>query len=183
MAANENSITISSVVRYMDIAKEANQVAQSSATVRNKLISEKSVNHEKIIVTANSVHKNSTVSVVFSVMAIEAFINEYGITQFSKKFFKTHLDNLSLISKLILIPRLANKRQLDTDGQIYEDAKWLIDLRNSLVHFRISKRDVEDIDYSDPGSQNDFMLEQHSEKAVHAMEALIAYFNSERVDT
>jgi hypothetical protein len=105
-------------------------------------------------------------AVVFSLIAIEAFINEFAIKQFSKKFLKNHLDNLSLISKLILIPKLANKKCLDTDGQLYEDIKWLIDLRNSLVHFHTISISVDDIDYSDPISQRDFMLEQHSERAV-----------------
>lgn len=110
MAEKENTIVLSNVARYMDIAKEANHVAQSTAKTRNDLISKKSSDHNKIIEAGSSVHKTSTVSVVFSAMAIEAFINEYGITQSSKKFFKNHLDNLNLISKLVLIPKLANKR-------------------------------------------------------------------------
>jgi len=183
MAEKENKITLSNVTRYMVIAKEANHVAQSAANTRNDLISKKSLDHEKIIEAASGVHKNSTVSVVFSVMAIEAFINEYGISQFSKNFFKRHLDNLNLISKVVLVPKLANKRQLDTDGQLYEDIVWLINLRNYLVHFYKSERNIEDIDYSDSMSQNDFILEQHSERAFKTMEALISYFNEGTVNT
>jgi hypothetical protein len=183
MAKKENTIVLSNIALYMDIAKEANHFAQSTAKKRNDLIAKKSSDHIKIIEAASSVHKTSTVSVVFSAMAIEAFINEYGISQSSKKFFKNHLDNLHLISKLIIIPKLANKRLLDTNGQLYEDVVWLINLRNYLVHFRKSERNIEDIDYSDPMAQNDFILEQHSERAVKTMEALISFFHEAAVDT
>ena len=183
MAEIENTITLSNVSRFMDIAKEAKHLAQLAADTRNELISKVSVDHDKIIEAASCVHKNSTVSVVFSVMGIEAFINELGIMQFSNKFFKNHLDNLKLISKLVLIPKLLNKHQIDTDGQLYEDLVWLINLRNYLVHFRKSERNLEDIDYSEPMSQNDFIMEQHSERAVNTMVALISYFNDDTDNT
>ena len=51
------------------------------------------------------------------------------------------------------------------------------------MHFRKSERNIEDIDYSDSMSQNDFILEQHSERAVKTMEALISGFYEEVVGT
>jgi len=107
-------------------------------------------------------------------MAIEAFINEFGITNFSGSYFKNHLDKLSLMSKLVIIPKLAKKTELDSDSQLFQDVKWLIEFRNQLVHFRSKRRNITEIDMTNPMSQKDFVMEEHSERAVSSMQSLIA---------
>ncbi|MDD2389231.1 MAG: hypothetical protein PHP23_05805 [Desulfobacterales bacterium] len=168
-----NEISLSSYGRYMSIAAEACDNAKKSASHRNALVGETNIDHEKLIKAASDVHDKATIAIVFSAMAIEAFINEYGISNFSSSYFKNHLDNLSLVSKLVIIPKIANKLELDKSGQVYQEVKWLIELRNHLVHFRFKKRPVKDIDMTDPMLQKDFVMESHSERAVKAMSMLI----------
>ena len=126
---DESEILLSSYGRYQSIAIDASESSQQSALRRNSLITEKNIDHEELVKAASDVHDKAIISIVFSAMTVEAFINEYGISNFSSSYFKTHLDKLSLISKLVLIPKLANKTELDTTGQVYEEVKWLIEFR------------------------------------------------------
>ncbi|MDA3883992.1 MAG: hypothetical protein PF638_00180 [Candidatus Delongbacteria bacterium] len=174
---NGKEISLSSYRRYMSIAAEACDDAKKTASLRNAFVVEKNIDTEKLVNVADDVHKKASIAIVFSAMAIEAFINEYGISNFSSSYFKNHLDNLNLISKLVLLPKLANKIELDKTGQVYQDVKWLIEFRNHLVHFRFKKKPVKDIDMTNPLLQKDFVTENHSVRAVKAMTVLIETLN------
>lgn len=169
----DNDILFSNYSRYVSIATEAADNAKESALFRNKLVTEKNIDHEQLVEAASNVHNKATIAIVFSAMAIEAFINEYGVSNFSGSYFKTHLDNLSLMSKLILIPKLANQVELDRTGQVYQEVKWLIEFRNYLVHYRSKKKQVQEIDMTDPMLQKDFVMESHSDRAIKAMTLLM----------
>lgn len=47
----------------------------------------------------------SIVSVVFSALSLEAFINDYASQRLSKSYFDNYLDKLDLVSKWVVIPR------------------------------------------------------------------------------
>jgi len=89
-----------------------------------------------------AIQRSAMVSVIFSALALEAFINYYGIDRFSRGFFDTHLDSLNTVSKWLILPKLTVGRQLSTDGQPYELLIGLFRLRNKLVHYKTRKKRI-----------------------------------------
>ena len=89
-----------------------------------------------------AIQRSAMVSVIFSALTLEAFINNYAIERFSRSYFDNHLDKLSPVSKWIVIPKLITGNAIDTDGQPYERLKKLFKLRDKLVHYKTKKKKV-----------------------------------------
>ena len=82
--------------------------------------------------------------VIFCALAVEAYINHYGIARLSKNYFSTYLDKLDLFAKWIIVPRIVTGKQLDPGSNSLQDLGWLIRLRNRLVHYKSKKIELED---------------------------------------
>jgi len=95
------------------------------------------------------IQRFAMISVVFSVMTIESYINEYGIENFSKSYFNNYLDKLDLKSKWVICPKLVTGKQIDTSSQTFELLGKLIALRNSLVHDKTRKKRISEVNESD----------------------------------
>ena len=81
-----------------------------------------------------AIQDSAIVTVVFSLMTIESFINNYAIKHFSRSYFDKYLDKLDIKSKWIIYPRLITGKQINTHSQAFELLGDLITLRNRLVH-------------------------------------------------
>jgi hypothetical protein len=89
----------------------------------------------------------SMVSVVFSALALEAFINHYAHEKLTKSYFENYLDKLDLVSKWIVLPRLTHRRQPDPGSHGMNLLRWLVSLRNSLVHYKSKTKTISKLDW------------------------------------
>ena len=97
----------------------------------------------------DAIQRYAMKTVVFSIMSIESFINNYGIENFSRSYFDNYLDKLDIKSKWVIYPRLVTGKQIDTDSQAFELLGKTIALRNRLVHDKARKKPVSKITDSD----------------------------------
>lgn len=80
------------------------------------------------------IQRLAMITVVFSSMTLESYINYYGTERFSKSYYEKYLDNLNLKGKWVIVPSLANGKQINTDSEAFDLLNELISLRNKLVH-------------------------------------------------
>lgn len=73
-------------------------------------------------------------AIVFSALCVEAAINNYAGIHFGDKYSEKHLQSLDVISKWVIIPKLACGKSIDKSGSAFEALTRLIRSRNSLVH-------------------------------------------------
>lgn len=110
----------------------------------------------------------SMVAVVFAALALEAFINDYGREKLSKAYFENYLDKLDLVAKWIVIPRFVLGKQLDSGSRGMNSLRWLVRLRNDLVHY---KSKVKTISALDPWK--DWVNLADAQRACEAVPALL----------
>lgn len=58
----DNDILFSNYSRYVSIATEAADNAKESALFRNKLVTEKNIDHEQLVEAASNVHNKATIA-------------------------------------------------------------------------------------------------------------------------
>lgn len=106
--------------------------------------------HEKM-------YELSTQIIVFSTLAVEAFANDFLVSNLEKKDFEM-LDKLDIKGKILIGTKLVTQKDFPTDRESYSKLLKLISVRNKLVHakpyaaysdsskiyFRIDKKEVED---------------------------------------
>ena len=74
------------------------------------------------------------ISIVFSAMAIEAFVNDYGASTAGDDFFYDNFDRLSTLGKLQLIAKFILHRKIDKGEALYSHLKVIFNARDKLVH-------------------------------------------------
>lgn len=94
---------------------------------------------QEIIGLQENLAKSSLIVIVFSAIAIEAYIYDYASRHLGDSFVKDHLDKLDAVSKWILIPRLITGRELSRRQNWFELLKNLVKARNSIVHHKSSE--------------------------------------------
>jgi hypothetical protein len=114
-----------------------------------------------------AIQRAAMVTVVFSALTIEGFINDYGITRFSKSYFDNHLDKLNTVSKWIILPQLVTGTSLSTDGQAFQMLKSLFKLRDRLVHSKTRTKRVCDL------NDDDWIRESEASKAIETVRLLM----------
>ena len=122
---------------------------------------------------------SAVVTVIFSALALEAFINDYAITVFSRSFFDSYLDKLDPVSKWLIFPWLAKGKTIERRGQTFESLKKLLSLRNKLVHFKRTMKRACDFE------EDDRITKKHAEDAVRTVRKAVAALKKldERVST
>jgi len=83
--------------------------------------------------------KSALIVIVFSAMAIEAYIYDYAARHLGDVFVKDHLDKLDTLSKWIVIPELVTGKELSRHQKWYMLLKNLIKTRNSVMHHKSSE--------------------------------------------
>jgi hypothetical protein len=82
--------------------------------------------------------KTSIIVVVFSAMAIEAYIYDYAARHLGDTFVKDHLDKLDALSKWVIIPELVTGKEMPRNENWRERLNRLVKVRNSLIHHKSS---------------------------------------------
>lgn len=88
--------------------------------------------------------RHAIVTIVFSAMALEAYINDYAVRKRSSAFFKSHLDNLDFLSKWVVISELFTGKKFPKEKQCFARLDRLKTLRNNLVHPKSKYLEIED---------------------------------------
>jgi len=126
---------------------------------------------DKVAEINDRIGRLSLIVVIFCAIALEAYINYYGISHLSKTYFEKYLDKLNLLSKWIVIPRIITGTQLDTGSKALQELSWLITLRNKLVHYKSRKIDIADI------KETDFLWEKDAKRAIETVKNLAQGLN------
>ena len=79
------------------------------------------------------------VSVVFSAMAIEAFVNDYAVSCMGDKLFYQNFDHLSVISKLQLIAEFILKTEFDKEESYYSNLKLIFQREMHLFTAKVNR--------------------------------------------
>ncbi len=91
---------------------------------------------QKIIPLQKDLAKSSLIIIVFSAMAVEAYIYDYAARHLGDVFVKDYLDKLDTLSKWIIVPKLITGRELPRQQKWFELLKKLIKARNSIIHHK-----------------------------------------------
>jgi len=83
---------------------------------------------------ASRFYRSVMISIVFSAMAIEAFVNDYGAACTSDDFFYDNFERLSTLGKLQLIAKLLLHTEIDKSTALYSHLKVIFGARDKLVH-------------------------------------------------
>jgi hypothetical protein len=76
----------------------------------------------------------TTAAVVLSAMAVEAFLNFYGVKRMGQTFYELHYERLGLVRKVTGIVAMCCGLLLDDDAEIVSVARALSKARNRLAH-------------------------------------------------
>ena len=74
------------------------------------------------------------ITIVFSAMSIEAFLNDYAAACLGDTEFYENFDKMSVLSKFKLIAKFILKTDIDKSKSYYSYLKILFSLRDSYVH-------------------------------------------------
>jgi hypothetical protein len=85
---------------------------------------------------ARQMREQLTISIIFSALCLEAFINHYAISNFDRPYFDKYIESLSISKKCMIVPKLITGNSFKTGSQEMTKLKNLFDMRNKLVHFK-----------------------------------------------
>ena len=114
--------------------------------------------------------------IIFSALTLESYIYDYGARKLGDSFMKNHLDKLDPISKVVIIVELATQKKFPKDRRVYGLIKELNKSRNSLVHYKSSKKNLDNV--ASDLVKNDGELIDFMKKADQAYQALIELANT-----
>jgi len=72
--------------------------------------------------------------VIWTCCAIEAFVNEEGVSWLGDSFYKKNLERLGICEKIAVLYALKYAKRLQEDHAVLKDVKKVFDFRNQLVH-------------------------------------------------
>jgi hypothetical protein len=82
----------------------------------------------------NKINDSIIISVVFSAMTIESFINDYAARKLGDKFFEENIDRLQPISKLQIIAKFVFRKELNKSENMFYLLTKLFRTRNEYIH-------------------------------------------------
>ena len=112
------------------------------------------------------IQRCSMITVVFCIMTLESYINEYAIINYSKSYFKNYLDKLDLKTKWIIIPKLVTGNQINTDSEAFELFLKALKIRHRLVHDK-----TKIINIGEPFEYN-WITENEAEMSINAVKKM-----------
>lgn len=144
---------------------------------KNKIKNQGELNREKIdylCLQEAKIQRYSMITVVFCIMTLESYINEYGITNFSTSYFRNYLDRLDLKSKWIIIPNLKTGLQLDTDSEAFELFSETLKIRNKIIHDKTKVIDTSKL------FNYDWITEDYAKDSINAVNEM--FIELEKID-
>ncbi len=88
----------------------------------------------ELIPLVKEISRLQSISIVFSALACEAFIFDYGVEYLGKNYMSKYLDRLDPVAKWVVVPMVATGFQLNRDSEAFNALIRLTRMRNELVH-------------------------------------------------
>lgn len=101
-----------------------------------------SINKQDMLIVddySDSFFKDYHVIIVFSAMAIEAFINDYLAVCFSDELYYENFDKLNIMQKIEIMFSVIWEENFDKSKSLYNYLHDLLKRRNSFVHSKSNK--------------------------------------------
>jgi hypothetical protein len=108
---------------------------------------------------------------LYSYLAVEAFLNHYGIVRLGERFFRRNIERLPPAKKMAVILASTEGVLLDPTSPLYRLTEQMFQRRNELVHPKSRNHDALTIRQFAP-----FQLYEHCEPAVIQMEEFFRGF-------
>lgn len=147
---NVTEVRSSSISTFTEIARENYRklltLESQQQEIKMKFIKSGEENTEKEFESMKlefETEKCVAIVIVFSALAVEAYIYDYAARNLSDAFVKNHLDKLDPISKWVIIPLLVTGSELPKDHRWFELINELFQQRNKIVHEKSSSPPVE----------------------------------------
>lgn len=143
MTARTSSIHI-----YSEIARESFEkimaLEPQKRTIETNLTNaanpdEKMLLEYELMTVDIELAKIASITIVFAMIAIEAYIYDYAARHFTDSFVKKYIDKLDPISKWVIIPKLVTGKELSRGGEWFKLLKDLVRERNSIIHSKSSQ--------------------------------------------
>jgi hypothetical protein len=91
----------------------------------------------------DELEENFICIIIFSALFMESYIYDYAARNLGDKYVTEHLDQLDIISKWIIIPKLITNKEINKTHHSFEIFKKTIQLRNKIVHWKSNKGTIE----------------------------------------
>lgn len=128
--------------------------------------------HFEIFEKAKSRDRNNDMAMAYSAMAIEGFINFYGVLRLGDSTFKKHIPRQPLELKLKKIVHIADELDLDSEGDLIKSLKIVAKKRNDLVHPK-----PQEINKDDDSVVYGELIPDAAKNSVEAMERFFEEFS------
>ena len=138
---------------FADIARDNNNQSillfqeLKDSNIKRKNLSEEDLelfHHEEFLPLRLKFENHCIITIIFSALAVEGYINYYATNNFSDNFIKQHIEKLDLLSKWVLLPQLVTSNKFPRDGEAFQSLKQLIKDRNYLVHNKTARLEIYD---------------------------------------
>lgn len=117
--------------------------------------------------------QHAMVTIVFSAMTLEAYINEYAARKRSKSFFKEHLNKLRTQDKWVVISELFSGVPFPKSDNCYQHLDTLIQLRHQLVHNKPKVLDLSDAEAAKKAGDHVYAIFESAEQAVQTITEIV----------
>ena len=82
----------------------------------------------------DEIHRKVISAHLFACLAIEGFINHYGVRRLGQNFYKTTIERIGLTEKISILYLLCFEKRLENNGPLLKSIRKMFDVRNSIVH-------------------------------------------------
>ena len=108
---------------------------------------------------------------IFACMAVEAFLNFYGVKRLGEEYYKRSIERLGISQKLETLIAICTQKLIDDKDEISTTVRRMFDRRNRLAHPK--SREV----FSKNGKLVLPEFINHMEQAEQAVSEMIVFFN------
>jgi hypothetical protein len=85
---------------------------------------------------AETTEGQASIVVVFTAIVLESFIQNYAARKLGANFAEQHVDKMALLTKWLVVPRLAVGQAIPPDHPAMELLRRLIAARNGIAHLK-----------------------------------------------
>ena len=92
----------------------------------------------------NHIHRESTSAILFSALAVEAFLNTYGVIRMGEAYYQEHVERLSPKTKVSVITLAVAERLLEPSDEVLRAVDVVFKARNKVAHPKTEQADLYD---------------------------------------
>jgi hypothetical protein len=128
--------------------------------------------YPEITALARRRDQTSDTTRIYAAMAVEGYLNFYGVLRLGQQAFDDHFERLGLVSKLRALLLVCDQLDVPTSDELVQHLDRVAHSRNSLVHPKTREVQGDLSAHKQTGSP----MPETAEKAVASMEAFFESF-------